>query len=89
MIIFNEEKYNKLRSMVPIFVEHNKGIVTFNKLEKEFITDETKEKYIDSIKINDLDYVDLIEKKLSFLSKLTLEKITDKTIQKNNELQQF
>jgi len=36
LIILNDEKYNKLRTNVPIFVEEKRGIVSFNDLVAEF-----------------------------------------------------
>ena len=60
-----------------------------NNLEKEFITDATKEKYIASIKNEDLNNIDLINKKLRLFSKISLEKIFAKSINKIIQLIQF
>ncbi|MHA1332340.1 MAG: hypothetical protein ACTSR2_14830, partial [Candidatus Hodarchaeales archaeon] len=36
LIIFNDDRYNKLTTNIPIYVEHKKGIVSIEELEKEF-----------------------------------------------------
>ena len=38
-IIFNDERYNKLRTKVPIFVDENDGIVSTRDIEKRFDND--------------------------------------------------
>ena len=60
-----------------------------NNLEKEFIIDKTKENFINSIKNEDLNDTKIISKKLNLLYKLNLKEISEKTIQKINELMQF
>jgi len=60
-----------------------------NNLEKEFITDETKGRFIESVKNDDLNNLDTMSKKLKLLSKLNLKKVLDKVIQKINELIRF
>lgn len=36
LLIFNDERYNKLMTNVPIYAEHRKGIVSIEELKKEF-----------------------------------------------------
>ena len=36
LIIFNDERYNKLMTNIPIYAEHHRGIVEIDELKKEF-----------------------------------------------------
>jgi len=40
LIIFNDEKFNKMRTDIPIYVDQNKGIVNINDLQKKFDNDQ-------------------------------------------------
>ena len=48
IIVFNDEKYNKLRTEMPIYVEHKKGLVTISDLLAKFKND-TYVKMLDSV----------------------------------------
>jgi GTPase SAR1 family protein len=60
-VIMNDEKYNRLRSEIPIFVKHKQGIVPISQVERQFgsveyikVLDEVYRNYGVSIEFNDL-----------------------------------
>ncbi len=60
-VIMNDEKYNRLRSEIPIFAKHKHGIVSIAQVQKQFgsveyvkVLDEVYRNYGVSIEFNDL-----------------------------------